>query len=538
MQAPFSVNLRMLALSAAPVLLLAACSKPAPYEIKEVPLTQVEADLASGKTTSAAVTAAYIDHIKKYDGALHSVILVAPDAMAQAKASDARRKAGKALSPMDGVPIMLKDNIDAVGMPTTAGSYAFADNMPVKDAEATRRLREAGAVILGKLNMSQFAGWRGTKGFLDGSTVGGQPTNPYRVGYTTAGSSSGSGVAAAASFAAATVGSDTTGSIIGPSSLQGLVGMRPTVALISRRGVLPISGTLDTTGPMARNVADMAALLTVMAGSDPGDPASQEADAHKTDYLKGLDPNALKGVRLGVVRGTGNDNERTAPAFEQALKLLTEQGAELVDVPVTSFEDLFPEQHTLIHWEFREDLEAYLKNAPPNVKVRTLADLVAFNKTDPRESKYAQELHELDLLNKGRAEPEYAQMHEYAVRRAGPESLTAAMTQYNVAALVMINGGPATPIANARTGNSGPYVNIPAKGTSKLSPSGIAALAGYPDLSVPIGMIDGLPIGMSLVGPKWSEQQLLSLAYAFERASPPRVPPTDYLKLPAKAEQK
>ena len=530
MTKPFSTHSRALTALSATALLLASCSKPAPYEVSEVPLTQVEADLASGKTTSEAATTAYIERIKKYDGALHSVILVAPDAIAQAKASDARRKAGKPLSALDGVPIMFKDNIDATGMPTTAGSYAFTANVPVKDSEVVRRLREAGVVILGKLNMSQFAGWRGTKGFLDGSTVGGQPTNPYRVGYTTAGSSSGSGVAGAASFAAATVGSDTTGSIIGPSSLQGLVGMRPTVALISRRGVLPISSIMDTTGPMARNVTDMAALLTVMAGSDPGDPASAEADAHKTDYQKGLAANALKGVRLGVVRGTGNDNEKTAPVFEQALKTLTDQGAEIVDVPVSSFEDLFPEQHTLLHWTFREDLEAYLKNAPPAVKVRTLADLVAFNKADPHESKYEQELWEMDLLNKGRAEPDYPRMFEYAVRRAGPEGLTAAMMQYNVSALVMVNSGPATPIAAQRTGNSGPYVNIPPKGASKLSPSGIAALAGYPDLSVPIGAIDGLPIGMSLVGPKWSEQQLLSYAYAYEQVAKARVAPTDYLK--------
>ena len=229
--------------------MVTACSEPSrPYEVSEVPLTQVSADLASGKTTSAAVTTAYIERIKKYDSSLHSVILIAPDAMDQAKASDDRRKAGKALSPMDGVPIMLKDNIDAAGMPTTAGSYALIDNFPVRDSEVARRLRESGAVILGKLNMDQFASWRGTKGTLNGTTVGGGPTNPYRLGYSTSGSSSGSAVAAAASFAAATVGSDTTGSIIGPASLQGLVGMRPTLALISRRGVLPVSTSQDTTG--------------------------------------------------------------------------------------------------------------------------------------------------------------------------------------------------------------------------------------------------------------------------------------------------
>jgi amidase len=282
---------------------------------------------------------------------------------------------------------------------------------------------------------------------------------------------------------------------------------------------------------MARSVADMAALLTVMAGTDPEDPATKEADTHKTDYLKGLDANALKGARLGVVRGTSNDNETTAPVFEKALKVLEDQGAVLVDVPATFFEDLFPEQHTLIHWEFGEDLEAYLKNTPPQVKVRTLAALVEFNKTDPREKLHAQELLEADLANKGRAEPEYAKMLEYAQRRAGPEGLGAALTKYNVNAFVMINSGPARQRgAGARgTGASSIYLNLPPKGKSKLSPSGISALAGFPDVSVPIGLIDELPIGMSLIGPKWSEQHLLSLAYAYEQVAKARVPPTAYL---------
>ena len=530
-----SLTNRRATLSAALIAALlagAACSEPAPapYEVQEVPLTQISADLASGKTTSVAVTQVYIDRIHQYDGALNSVILIAPDALEQARASDERRSEGNILGPMDGVPILLKDNIDALGMPTTGGSYAFIDNYPLRDSEVARRLREAGAVILGKVNLSQFAGWRGTKGALGGSTVGGRPTNPYRLGYSTSGSSSGSAVAAAASFAAATVGSDTTGSIIGPSSLQALVGLRPTLALISRRGVLPISTSQDTTGPMARNVADTAALLTVMAGTDPGDPLTEDADAHKTDYLQGLDPNALEGARLGVVRGTRSDDETSAPVFEQALKVLEAQGAVLVDVPVSLFEDLFPEQHTIIHYEFREDLEAYLKGAPPEVMVRTLADLVEFNRTDPRENSYAQELLEADLDNMGRADPAYATMLEYARRRAGPEGLGAAMNEYNVSALVMAGSGPAGPINSGGSGGTSRYLNMPAKGETKLSPSGISALAGYPDLSVPIGMIDGLPVGMNLVGPKWSEQYLLSVAYAYEQTAAARTPPEDYLK--------
>jgi len=263
-----------IAVALALTLPLAACSKTETaktYDVEEVSLAQISSDLTAGKTTSAAVAQAYIDRIKKYDPQLHSVIAIAPDALAQAKASDDRRKAGKAIGPLDGVPVLLKDNIDAVGMPTTAGSYAMLENFPAKDAEVTRRLREAGAVILGKTNLSQWAGLRTTDAF-NGSTFGGSPKNPYDLTRTPAGSSSGSGVAAAASFAAATVGTDTTGSIIGPSNNNGVVGIRPTVALLSRRGVVPVSSTQDTTGPMGRTVKDVAMMLTVMAGSDPPIP--------------------------------------------------------------------------------------------------------------------------------------------------------------------------------------------------------------------------------------------------------------------------
>ena len=275
---------------------LAACSKnePAkPYAVEEVPLSQVSADLASGATTSVAVTNAYIERIKADDGPLHSVIRIASDALDQAAASDKRRKEGHALGPLDGIPILFKDNIDTAGMPTTAGSYALIDNMPAQDSEVAKRLRTAGAVILGKANTSQWAGLRTTKGF-NGSTVGGSPKNPYDLTRSPAGSSSGSGISAAASFAAATVGTDTTGSVIAPSNVNGTVGMRPTVALISRRGIVPVSSFQDTSGPMGRSVTDVAMMLTAMAGSDPADPASKDADAHKVDYVKGLAADALK----------------------------------------------------------------------------------------------------------------------------------------------------------------------------------------------------------------------------------------------------
>jgi amidase len=521
---------RVTYLALASSLALAGCSKtePAkPYAVEEVPLARISADLAAGKTTAVAVTKAYIERIKAYDGPLHSVIMVAPDALDQAAASDKRRKEGKALGPLDGIPILLKDNIDATGMPTTAGSFALAENLPTKDSEVARRLRASGVIILGKNNMSQWAGWRGKESF-SGSTVGGGPHNPYDLTRTVCGSSSGSGIATAVSFAAATVGSDTTGSVICPSSLNGIVGLRPTVALISRRGVVPLSSVQDTTGPMARSVTDTAMLLTSLAGSDAGDPASRDSDAHKADYVKGLSTDALKGKRLGVLRSFGGYNEKTQPLFDAALEVLKAQGAELVEVPDGIIEDLSKQQYVLMTYDFKPDLAAYLKDAPPAVKIRSVEDLVAFQSNDPREKMHTSEYTEESAATTGRDNPEYVQALEYAKRKAGPEGYDKAMADYNVSALIMPTRGPADVIPPDGTRRDRP-TDAAAK-PAPPSSSGVAALAGYPDLTVPMGDVEGLPVGLSFIGPAWSEQMLLSYGYAYEQASKKRVPPEAYKK--------
>ena len=515
-------------------LALAACSKnetAKPYAVEEVSLAQVSADLAGKQTTSVAVTKAYIDRIKAYNGVLHAVILVAPDALEQAAASDKRRAEGKALGPMDGVPILLKDNIDAVGMPTTAGSYALTENFPARDSEDAKRLRAAGAVILGKANTSQWAGLRTTTAF-NGSTVGGSPKNPYDITRTPAGSSSGSGVAAAASFAAATVGTDTTGSIIGPSNVNGVVGMRPTIALISRRGIVPVSLTQDTSGPMGRSVKDVAMLLNVLAGSDPGDPASKDADAHKTDYTAGLSPDALKGKRLGVIRSFSGSTEVTTPVFDAALKVLAAQGAELVEIPGDIFEDLSQEQRLIMYYDIKEDMAAYLKDAPPAVKVRTLADIIAFNKTEEHEKLHTQEHFEAAEATTGRSDPAYIKTVEYAKKRAGEDGYGKAMKDFNVSALVLPTSGPAQPIRPDGTVGGGAAGEHP-KGARPPSGSNTAALAGYPDLSVPMGYVGGLPVGLSFIGMPWSEGDLLAYAYAYEQAARVRVAPEAFKKAAA-----
>lgn len=502
------------------------------YQVEEVPLSQLATDLAAGKTTSVALTRAYISRIETYDGALNAVIGVAGDALEQAAASDARRRRKQSLGPLDGVPILLKDNIDAVGMATTAGSYALIDNHPAQDSEVTRRLRAAGAIILGKVNLSQFAGFRSWKTFT-GSTVGGPPRNPHDLSRTAAGSSSGSGVATAVSFAAATIGTETSGSITGPSNANGVVGIKPGIALISRRGIVPISLDQDTAGPMTRTVRDAAMLMNVLAGSDAGDPASRDADAKRVDYVAALSTTALRGQRIGVMRGLAGQNETTTPVFNQALQDLATQGAILVEIADTGFVDIRPEMMTSLTTGFKEDLNAYLAGAPASVKVRSLADLMAFSTSDARESAHSFELWDDSQATEGRTSAAYIQAVTIANAMTRDQGLDRLLQQYDVVALVTPTGGPAALIQpDGSTGNRG--ISRDARGSTPPSATTYAAIAGYPHLSVPMGQIEGMPVGLSFIGPMWSEGTLLSLGYAYEQATNKRVAPSAYKQAAAR----
>lgn len=505
-------------------LALAGCSKEAPekpYEVTEVSLAQISADLAAKKATSVAVTQAYIDRINMYDGALNAIIVVSPDALEQAAASDQRRDEGKTLGPLDGVPVILKDNIDSVGTPTTAGSFALAENLPAQDAEVTKRLKDAGAVILAKANLSQWAGYRTTDSFA-GSSVGGTPHNPYDLTKSAAGSSSGSGIAMAVSFAAGALGTDTSGSITGPSNVNGIVGLRPTRGLVSRRGIVPITEFQDTAGPMARSVTDTAMLLNVLAGSDPADPRTHEADAHKTDYTKALNPAALKGARLGVLRGSQKRSDETLAVFNAALDVLRAQGAELVELP-GDLENLNGPGLEAEAYNFNHDVAAYLASAPPAVKTRTVEDLIAFHKADPRESmisvKYFEEAAAAggDLQN-----PRYLELIEMVGRRAGPEGYGALLAQNNLTAIVTPAGDPAGVITPDGTARAGGRSEGPGSVTRNV------AISGYAILTVPMGAVGGMPMGLSFVGAPWSEATLLSYGYAYEQAGYKRVPPEAY----------
>lgn len=519
----------------APVLLLvslatAGCTEadPAPrasatYPVADVPMHQIAEDLAEGRTSSVEVTQAYIDRIESMDAPLNSIILVAPDALALAAASDARRASGEGRGALDGVPILLKDNLDAVGMPTTAGSYALAENHPTQDSEVARRLRSAGAVILGKANLSQFAGFRNTAS-LNGSTVGGGPHNPYDLSRSPAGSSSGSGIAAAMSFAAATIGTETAGSIVGPSSVNGIVGMKPTIALVSRRGIVPISLNQDSSGPMTRTVRDAAMILDAIAGTDPGDPWSEEADEHVDGYVAALDTEALRGTRVGVIRPTGGDRG-VADLFDAALDVLAAEGAELVEIPADELVDPGPEMRIILLYDFKVDLNAYLETTPDAVPARSLAELIEFSRSDPRESMHSMDYWEdAQATQGGRSAPEYQTALAAGRRLTRIDGIDRLLAEYDVDVLVAPTGSPASAIEPDGTPRVGP---IPA-GPRREGPASLtvtAAVAGYPLISVPMGLVDDLPVGLTFAGTAWSEPLLLGLAYDYEQASQARVPP-------------
>ncbi len=509
------MNTKMTVAAALMGLALAGCSKP--YAVAEKSVNDLNADLAAGKVTSAQLTQAYLDRIKTEDKVTKSVLAVNPKALEAAKASDERRKAGKLLGPLDGIPILIKDNIDFAGMATTAGSIALKDNIPAQDAPMVRRLVEAGAVILGKTNLSEWANYRSSWSTSGWSGMGGLTRNPYDTRRTACGSSSGSGAAGALSLAALTIGTETSGSVTCPAGMNGLVGIKPTIALVARTGIIPISHNQDTAGPMTRTVADTAVLLTYMAGSDASDPQTAEADAHKTDYVKGLDKDSLKGARIGVMRFQKGYTPETQAVFDKALEAMKAQGAELVEINDFKFEDLSAYKGNIMETDFKEDLNAYLAKTPPAVKTRTLTDLLAFSKAEPRENVlFGHETWEKSEATTGFEDPDYIKLKEVAQRTRGPEGIDKLLTENNVVALVQPTGEPAGLIDTAthlRNGVGGP------------SAAGIPAVAGYPHLTVPMGNVSGLPVGISFIGPKWSEQTLLSLGYAYEQATHMRRPP-------------
>ena len=506
-----------------PAPVAAAPARVAGYAVEERSLAELAGDLAAGRTTSEQLVRAYLARIESIDRSgptLRSVLLVNPAALEEARVMDAERRAGRVRGPLHGVPILLKDNIETRDMPTTAGSLALANNAPGRDAPVTARLRAAGALILGKTNLSEWANIRSTNSSSGWSAAGGLTRSPYALDRTACGSSSGSGVAAAASLAAAAVGTETNGSVVCPAQSSGLVGLKPTVGLVSRTHIVPISHSQDTAGPMTRTVTDAAMMLNAMAGSDPADPATREADRRKTDYVRGLDADALRGKRIGVMRFNTGFHDKVDVEFEKALQHMRDAGAELVDVkefPRQS--DLWRHVLPILLHELKDDLNAYLASTDPRqVQTRTLADVIAFNEAnrDLEMPWFGQELFTQAQATKGTGDAEYKKSLTTAqtITRTGLDGL---IREHRLDALVAPTGTPAWTIDLINGDNSG--------GGSSTLP----AVAGYPNLTVPMGTVKGLPVGVSFIGPKWSEATLLALGYAFEQRARARTRPT-YLR--------
>jgi amidase len=492
------------------------------FDVAEKTVMQLQAAMQAGTVNAQQLVKLYLARIASIDKAgpkLNSVIELNPDAMAIAKALDAERQAKGPRGPLHGIPVLLKDNIaTADGMQTTAGSLALVGAKPPRDAFLVTQLRQAGAVILGKTNLSEWANMRSTRSTSGWSARGGLTRNPYALDRNTSGSSSGSGSSMAASLAAIAVGTETDGSITSPASITGLVGIKPTVGLVSRAGVIPISHSQDTAGPMTRTVADAAALLTALAGTDARDGATALANQKKTDYTKVLDRNALKGKRLGVVRSQwAASSDIVAAAIESQLAVLLAQGAVLVDVPEVPNATKYGESElTVLLYELKADMAAYLAEYAPTASVKSLADLIAFNeKHHDKELAYFGQEHFINANSKGDLNtPEYKDALANNHRYSRAEGIDQVLQEHKLDALVAPTGGTAWLTD---------FINGDAYGSSFSSP---AAVAGYPHITVPAGMVRGLPVGLSFVGTAWTEAPLIAMAYAYEQASLQRRAPS------------
>jgi amidase len=475
-------------------------------------LARLQRALAAGELTSAALTAFYLERIARLNPDLHAVITVSPQAAAEAAASDAARASGTGRGSLEGIPVLVKDNIAVAGMPATAGSPALA-TAESGDAFCVGRLRAAGAVILGKANLSEWANIRSGSSSSGWSTLGGQTVNPHGSGRNPSGSSSGSAAAVAAGLAPAAIGTETDGSIVCPASACGVVGLKPTVGLVSRAGIVPISAVQDTAGPMTSTVADAATLLGVLAGPDPADPATARAApraaARAGDYTESLAPGALAGARLGVWRdGSKPATPPTAALLDAAVERLRGCGAEVVDpVQLPGIDQVWDHEEPALLHEFKHDINAYLA-ALPGAHPATLAELIEFNArhADRVLACFGQDLFEQAEATSGDlGDRAYLAARDEAGRLAHA-ALDGALDEHRLDAVVSLTAGPAR-LTDHLLGD-----------VWEFSTSGPAAVCGYPSLSVPAGHVKGLPVGMLLSGPAWSEPRLLALGFAFEQA--------------------
>lgn len=506
---------------------MAGCDRaptPAPFwksvpDLSDYDITRLQREMQAGTVSSRQITQWSLNRIAAIDDAgpmLNAVIAINPDALAIADERDAERRAGRIRGPLHGIPVLLKDNIDTGDRQlTTAGSLALTGAPAPQDAEVTRRLREAGAIILGKTNLSEWANIRSTHSSSGWSAVGGLTRNPHVLDRTPCGSSSGSGVAVAAGFVVAAVGTETDGSILCPASVNGVVGFKPTVGLVSRRGIVPIAHSQDTAGPMTRSVADAAIMLDAIAGTDAGDRATAEADSRRSGFHAALDAASLRGRRLGVVRNHGGGDGASKDVLDAVVATLRAEGAQIVDPVLLPAADQFADELTVLLYELKADLGTYLRVRGAN-SISSLADVIAFNE---RESAiemawFGQELFIEAEGKGGLGSEEYRSKLARMRRLAGEQGIDKVMATHHLDALVAITSGPAWVVDLIHGDNW----NVPSSTTP-------AAIAGYPSVSVPAGFQHGLPVGVSFFAGAWQDARVLAIADAFEQAHRARRPP-------------
>jgi amidase len=500
-----------------------AAQTPA-FALEELTIDDLQSRMRSGSDTSASLTQQYVDRIAAIDQrgpAINAVIELNPEAAAIASQLDAERKSGKVRGPLHGIPVLIKDNIDTADkMHTSAGSLALADNIAAQDSFVAERLRAAGAVIIGKTNLSEWANFRSTHSTSGWSGRGGQTRNPYALDRTPSGSSSGSGSAAAASCCAVAIGTETDGSVTSPAAAAALVGIKPTVGLIGRSGIIPIAHSQDTAGPMARTVRDAAILLGALTGVDPRDGATRASAGHAlTDYTTALDRDGLRGARIGVARKRyAGYHVDTDKLLDAALDLMKQHGATIVDpADIATAGKTDDSEFDLLLYEFKADLNAYLGRLPAGAAMHSLADVIAFNSRNAgRELRYfGQEIMEQAQKKGPLTEKKYLDTLASNRRLMGAQGIDATIIKHKLDALVAPTQGPAglIDLVNGDPGGGGSF-------------TAPAAVAGYPHVTVPMGFVRGLPVGLSFVGRAWSEATLLKLAYAFEQAAPVRRKPT------------
>ena len=490
------------------------------FDVEERSVAEWQAALARGELSSRQLVERYLQRIDSLDAKgpqLRAMLETNPEALDIADALDSERRAGKLRGPLHGIPVLVKDNVDTADrMHTTAGSEALAGDRPTRDAFIVERLRAAGAIVLGKTNLSEWANFRSTHSSSGWSARGGQARNPYALDRSPSGSSSGSGIAVAANYCAVAIGTETDGSITSPSSACSLVGLKPTVGLVSRSGIVPISHTQDTAGPMCRSVADAAVLLAAIAGSDPRDVATR--GARTADYVAALDTNGLKGARIGVAREklTGYSDAADA-ALERALAVMKDRGAVIVDpADITTVGKFGDAEFDVLLYEFKPDLERYLATRPPGVRARTLDALIAYNRAhaDTEMPYFKQEIFEMSAKKGPLTSPGYRKALAQCRALSRTQGLDATFAKHRVDAIVAPTSGAPWLIDHVN-GDAG-------SGGSSTSP---CAVAGYPAITVPMGYFRGLPLGLTFMGRPWSEATLLKLAYAYEQASKVRVAP-------------